>query len=266
MKNTFSLFLVVAMMLLAACNNNSKDNSEIVDWDHPLYQLNADGDTISVWKYESIEQGRTVTKIDYPGELHDGGSEMLIYDRDNRLVGTASTLNTGNIHNDNMNYTYDGKVRTGEGIESTEGFPSYYSIKEVTYFLDDELKYDTLTQEFTAELDWLGPEDEEYAVEEEPERPLNYYTRKRYENTPNGYRLVETQTFSSSGIYPDEVNVEYSYKMVYSYNDKGQLVSEKLYDKDGNPGFETTYTYEGNKRIEHQDEFQYTTYYKVDKK
>ena len=266
MKNTFSLFLMVAMMLLAACNNNSKDNSEIVDWDHPLYQLNADGDTISVWKYESIEQGRTVTKIDYPGELHDGGSEMLIYDRDNRLVGTASTLNTGNIHNDNMNYTYNGKVRTGEGIESTEGFPSYYSIKEVTYFLDDELKYDTLTQEFTAELDWLGPEDEEYASEEEPERPLNYYTRKRYEDTPNGYRLVETQTFSSSGIYPDEVNVEYSYRMVYSYNDKGQLVSEKLYDKNGNPGFETTYTYEGNKRIEHQDEFQYITYYKVDKK
>lgn len=265
MKNTCSLFLVVAMMLLAACNH-TKNNSENVDWDHPLYQLNTNDDTVFVWKYESNEQGRTVTRIDIPGQLHDGGSEMLVYDRNDRLIANVSTLNTGNIHNSNMDYTYEGKVRTGEGIESTEGYPSYYSIKQITYFLDDELKYDTLTQEFTAELDWLEPEDEEYAAEEEPERPLNYYTRKRYEKTPNGYRLVESQTFSSSGIYPDEVNVEYSYKMVYSYNDKGQLVSEKLYDKDGNPGFETTYTYEGNKRIEHQDEFHYTTFYKVDPK
>lgn len=265
MKNTFSLLLVVAMMLLAACNN-TKNNPENVDWDHPLYQLNTNDDTVSVWKYESNEQGRTVTRIDIPGQLHDGGSEMLVYDRNDRLVGDVSTLNTGNIHNSNMDYTYEGKVRIGEGIESTEGFPSYYSIKQITYFLDDELKYDTLTQEFTAELDWLESEDEAYATEEEPERPLNYYTRKRYEKTPNGYRLVESQTFASSGIYPDEVNIEYQYKMVYAYNDKGQLVSEQLYDRDGNPGFETTYTYEGNKRIEHQDEFHYTTYYKVNQK
>lgn len=265
MKNTFSLLFVAAMMLLAACNNTN-NKADVVDWDHPLYQLNSNGDTVSVWNYESNEQGRTVTRIDIPGQLHDGGSETLVYDRNNRLVGNVSTLNTGNIHNSNMDYSYEGKVRTGEGIESTEGYPSYYSIKEITYFLDDELKYDTLSQEYTAELDWLGPEDEEYASEEEPERPLNYYTRKRYENTPNGYRLVESQTFSSSGIYPDEVNVEYSYKMVYSYNDKGQLVSEKLFDKNGNPGFETTYTYEGNKRIEHQDDFQYITYYKVNQK
>ena len=98
---------------------------------------------------------------------------MLIYDRDNRLVGTASTVNSGNIHNSNMNYSYEGKVRTGEGMESTEGYPSYYSIKVVTYYLDDEFKYDTLVQEFTAELDWLGADEEEYIGDEEPERPMN---------------------------------------------------------------------------------------------
>ena len=262
MKHIFTLTPLALVLMLAACNT-SKNNPEIIDWDHPLYQLNADGDTASVWQYETIEQGRTVTRIDLPGIL-DEGSEMLIYDRDDRLVGTASTVNSGNIHNSNMNYTYTGKVRTGEGTQSTDGSPSYYSIKEVTYFLDDEFKYDTLTQQFTAELDWLEPDEEEYVVDGEPERPMNYYMRKRYEETPNGYRLVESQTFTSFGIYPDEVNIEYSYKMVYAYNDKGQLVSEKLYTKDGEPGYETTYTYEGNKRIEHQGDSQYTTYYKVD--
>ena len=261
MKHILTFSALALTLLFAACNN-SKNNPENTDWDHPLYQLNADGDTASVWRYETIEQGRTVTRIDLPVIL-DEGSEMLIYDRNNRLVGTASTVNSGNVHNSNMNYTYEGKVRTGEGIQSTEGYPSYYSIKEVTYFLDDELKYDTLTQEFTAELDWLDPDEEAYTDEEEPERPMNYYVRKRYEKTQDGYRLVESQTFTSTSIYPDEVDVKYSYKMVYDYNDEGQLASEKLYTNDGELGYETTYTYEGNKRIEHHGDTHYTTYYKV---
>ena len=50
---------------------------------------------------------------------------------------------------------------------------------------------------------------------------------------------------------------------MYAYNDKGQLASEKLYTPDGELGYEATYTYEGNKRIEHNGDSRYTTYYKV---
>lgn len=265
MKNTFTFLLLAAIMLLAACINKNEIKPENVDWDSPLYQLNAQGDTLSVWKYETIEQGRTVTKNDLPSDYGDG-STMEIYDRDDRLVGVASSLNTGNIHNTNMSYSYKGKVRTGEGSETTEGYSYFYSIKEVTYYLDDDCKYDTLTQQYVAEMEWDRLYDEEgNEVDQETlEGPLTMFTRNLYETTPDGCcRLVESQTFASSSIYPEEVNVEYSYKIVYAYNDKGQLVSEKLYDRNGKLGYETAYSYQDNKRIECTEGEECTTYYKI---
>lgn len=265
MKNTFTFFFLAAITLLVACNNKNEIKPENVDWDTPLYQLNANGDTCSIWKYETIEQGRTVTKNDLPSDYGDG-STMEIYDRNDRLVGVASSLNTGNIHNTNMTYSYMGKTRTGEGSEATEGYSYFYAIKEVTYYLDDDFKYDTLTQQFVTEMewDWLYDEEGNEVDNEEREGPLTTFTRKLYETTQDGgRRLVESQTFASSTVDPEEVNVEYSYKIVYAYNDKGQLVSEKLYDKNGKLGYETTYSYQDNKRIERTDGEEWTTYYKI---
>ena len=260
MKNTFILLLLATITLLAACNNKNENKTGNVDWDSPLYQLNAQGDTLSVWEYETTEQGRTVTKIDLPSDYGDGTSTE-IYDRNDRLVGTISSLNTGNIHNTNMAYSYQGKTRIAEGSESTEGFTYFYYIKEVTYYLDDEYKYDTLIQQFVKEMDWESDYDED---EEALVGPLTSFTRKLYETTKNGgYQLIESNTFASSTVNPEEVNVEYSYKIKYQYNDKGQLVSEKLYDRNGKLGYETTYSYQDNKRIERADGEECTTYFKI---
>ena len=271
MKHTFTLFLLGFALLLAACNNAPKPNEPVenkqqsVDWDMPLYELNAEGDTCSVWRYENTEQGRTVTKNDLPGDYGEG-STTEIYDPNDRLVSVASSLNTGNFHNTSMTYSYNGKVRTGEGSETTEGYSYFYAIKEVTYYLDDECKYDTLTQQYVAEMewDWLYDEEGNEVDNVEKEGPLTMFTRNRYETTKDGgYQLVESQTYASSTVDPEEVNVEYSYKIVYAYNDKGQLVSEKLYDRNGNLGYETSYSYQDNKRIEQSGDEQLTTYYKI---
>lgn len=263
MKHTRTLFLVAVALLLTACNHTNQPSQTMnVDWDTPLYMLNHQGDTCSVWTYQELEEGWAVTKNDLPGDFLEG-STTEYYDQNDRLIAESQSYSE-NGSEQGLDYVYDGKVRMGEGHEIIEGAPSFYYLKRITYYLDDECRYDTLTQEFVKELYWdfieeLDEDEEEYA-----EPPMTAYTRSRYEATPTGYRLVEKTFYASDFIDPEDIDIQFNYRLVYEYNEEGRMVKETMYDNAGNQHLETLYTYEDNKRIERSEGTVTTTYYKIE--
>ena len=251
---------MAAALLLTACHNTTQPEPLNVDWDTPLYMLNEQGDTCSVWTYLTLEDGWAVTKNDLPGEFLEGSSTEY-YDQNHRLVAESRTYSE-NGSNQGLDYQYDGKVRIGEGNETIDGAPSFYYIKRITYYLDDECRYDTLTQEFVQELYWDFLE--ELDEDETNEPPLVSYTRSRYEATPSGYRLVEKLFYASDFIDPEDIDIQFNYRLAYEYDEEGRMVKETMYDNDGTAHNETRYSYQDNQRIEHTVDSRMTTYYKIE--
>lgn len=264
MKHSFPLILAAFALMLTACNNNPKENKLNVDWDSPLYEVDQDGDTISKWTYQEWEEGRNIIKEDLPSEDNLEGSTTDYYDLDNRLAATETWINSGSDHYMGLDFEYNGKVRIGEGNETIDGAPSFYYIKQITYFLDDECRYDTLTQEFVEEIFWEDiEEDQMEQYEEESEIPMTSYTRKRYEATPTGYRLVEIVSYATDLIDLEDIDIQFSYKESYEYDTEGRLAKKILSFGEDWPNTITTYTYVDNKRIERIDDTETTTYYKI---
>ena len=264
MKHSFPLFIAAFALMLTACNNNPKENKLNVDWDSPLYEVDQDGDTISKWTYQEWEEGRNIIKEDLPSEDNLEGSTTDYYDLEDRLAATETWINSGSDHYHGLTFEYNGKVRIGEGNETIDGAPSFYYIKQITYFLDDECRYDTLTQEFVEEIFWEDiEEDQMEQYEEESEIPMTSYTRKRYEATPTGYRLVEIVSYATDLIDPEDIDIQFSYKESYEYDTEGRLAKKTLSFGEDWPNTITTYTYVDNKRIERIDDTETTTYYKI---
>lgn len=101
----------IALLAFTACNNTQKptDNAKpgespesqpIVDWDTPLYELSAEGDTTCVWTYLESEKGRTVIQLSEQEDSFYDRYEYQ-YDPDGKLISKKT-----------KNYTYEGNVRT----------------------------------------------------------------------------------------------------------------------------------------------------------
>ena len=131
MKHSFILILAALAMLLAACSNEPKEKKMNVDWDSPLYMVDQEGDTMSVWTYQEWEEGRNVIKEDLPDEYFIEGSTTDYYDLDNRLTATETWFNAGSDHYRGFDFEYNGKMRIGEGNETIDGAPSFYYIKQI---------------------------------------------------------------------------------------------------------------------------------------
>ena len=264
MKHSFILVLAAVAMMLTACTNEPKENKLNVDWDTPLYVVDQTGDTITTWEYQEWEEGRTVVKADLPADYFLEGTTTDFYDLDNRLTATEVWINEGNNHYQGFDYEYNGKVRMGEGNETIDGAPSFYYLKQIAYFLDDECRYDTLVQEFVEEIFWEDiQEDQMEEYEEESEIPMTAYTRKRYEATPTGYRLVEVESYATDLIDPEDIDIIFNYKETYEYDAEGRLAKKILSFGEGWPETVTTYTYVDNKCIERTNDDEMTTYYKI---
>ena len=211
-----------------------------VDWDKPLYSLNSETrDTIRKWIYtdSTIEIREEYTEESYGYE----GDACTVFDKDGRMKSDHSSINSGNVHNSDIEYTYNGKVRTGEGMYATEGYPSFTEVKEVTYFADDECKQDTLGQTFSAEVEWDTMEDENA-----PDTKLeleSFYVKK----FTNG-KVTETTNY---GIDSKTGKKVFRSRIVYEYDAAGLLTKSVIVNEQGTPNGEyatTVYTYKDNTR------------------
>ncbi len=209
-----------------------------VDWDKPLYTLNSETrDTIRKWIYtdSTIEIREEYTEESYGYE----GDACTVFDKDGRMKSDHSSINSGNVHNSDMEYTYNGKVRTGEGMYATEGYPSFTEVKEVTYFADAECKQDTLGQTFSAEVEWDTMEDENA-----PDTKLeleSFYVKK----FTNG-KVTETTNY---GIDSKTGKKVFRSRIVYEYDAAGLLTKSIIVNEQGTPKgeyAETVYTYKDN--------------------
>lgn len=224
-----------------------------VDWKKPLYTIDSEsGDTTSTWLYTDTS---TVEYAFYTEQSFGyEGDATTYYDKQGRLISYNSSINSGNIHDDEMDYTYNGKVRTGEGINATQGYPVFTQVREITYFADDELKQDTLSQTYTADVEWDTMEDE---TAPETVLKLDNYISKKFVNG----LLKELTCYTAE---TDSDAMKFSYRIVYEYNSAGLLIKSQMLDEKGvlmGEYAETTYTYKDNMCISSNDGTESITYY-----
>lgn len=210
-----------------------------VDWDRPLFSLNAEGDTVETWRYDEL--GNLVS---YNLEEEDGfrNTNDYSYDAWGRLVRVTGSSFSGNTREFYEDYTYADNMRISRGDHFTEGYPSYFKVKEVRYFMDDDFKYDTLCQEYEAELSW-----DEYIEDEEDfdESLLNLarYSTKKYTEVKGELKVSEECFYYEDGEHPGKYNL--GYKTINIYNDQGLLVGNISQLADG-AETRTDYSYQGN--------------------
>ena len=203
-----------------------------VDWERPLYSLDANGDTTEVWCYNP--SGKLVSYYELEG---DTPLSIIGYRYDvlGRLIYEGGSSFFGNTREYNEDFTYKDNVCTSIGKHTTEGYPSFFMAKEVRYCLDNDFKYDTLCQEYEAEVSW-----DDYVDDKDfDERLLQLarYTTSRYAEINGEMKIVENCFYTK---YQDDPDFHLGYKDTYHYNSQGLLISIVHHASDGK---ETTYNY-----------------------
>lgn len=214
------------------------DVDDDVDWERPLYTLDDNGDTTEIWQYN--QRGQLVYYESKDEDFED--TRSYIYDASGRLLRQAGYSFTGNVREFTEEYTYNGKVRTAMGIHTTEGYPSYYKTKEVSYFMDEDFKYDTLRQQYEIELSWDIEDYDEKEIEEGLSHLARYSTYK-YTVINGETKLAEECYYYEDIDNPSTLNL--GYRSVNHYNSQGLLVSNVSYSSSGGE-FLTEYSYSGN--------------------
>lgn len=214
------------------------DVDDDVDWERPLYTLDDDGDTTEFWSYN--RQGQLV----YYESKDDGfeDTRSYVYDVKGRLLTESGYSFTGNVREYTEEYTYNGNVRTAMGEHTTEGYPTYYKTKEVSYFMDKDFKYDTLCQQYEMELSWDIDDYDEKEIEEGLSRLARYSTYK-YTVINGETKLAEECYYYEDIDNPGTLNL--GYRSVNHYNSQGLLASNVSYSSSGGE-FLTEYSYSGN--------------------
>lgn len=208
-----------------------------VDWERPLYSINANGDTTEFWRYDG--QGKLVSYEVYDGETLENMNGYR-YDVWGRLIHEGGSSFLGNVREYNEDFTYDGHVCTSMGMHTTEGYPSFFMAKEVRYCLDDDFKYDTLCEEYDAEVSWDDLDEKDF---DESLLRLARYNTKRYVEV-NGETKIAEECFYHAA-YDDPDAFLFGYKDTYLYNSQGLLVSVVHQSADGQENV-YDYHYQGN--------------------
>lgn len=257
MKHIVTLSILAAAVLLTACNNtpkpsepaeNKQTTETTVDWDMPLYELNAYGDTNCVWTYQDTDEGRTVVQLAEQEESYYDRYEHQ-YDREGHLIAMKVENGPWKVRTRVVTYSIDSdmRIRVGEGEEYAEGDPEFYAVREESYFLDDNYLYDTLTYNYSAVVSWDEIDPDGDGVRDVIPAPVwddHTVQRTRYEQTACGMKPIEKWYYA--GV-DDQGNLLLNARVEYSYDEEGRLSSETTYFKSGDP--ETrNYTYEGNVR------------------
>ncbi len=188
-----------------------------VDWSKPLYELDEEGDTMDLWTYN--QHGLPIRDDFLANNEYGTDYTSYYYDSDHRLVSVFSHLFTGNVRESSSDYTYDGNVMTVDEIHTTEGYPTFFYVKEVSYFMDDDYQYDTLYMRYEKEISWDDFEDEgSYGNDME----LDAFVKKTYEEVDGKTRLKEECHYLPVEDYPDSLMLVT--RLWYLYNSQGLLV------------------------------------------
>ncbi len=274
MKKTTTLFLLGVALLLAACNNTPKSadptkpaatNQPTVDWDTPLYELNAEGDTNCVWTYQETETGRTVVQLSEQEDSFYDRYEYQ-YDTEGHLTGMKVENGPWKVRVREVSYQIDPdmRYRVGEGEEHAEGDPSFYAVREESYFLDDNYLFDTMTYSYSAEVSW---DELDKDGDGEPDAlPAPVWEdfslqRTRYVETASGLKPAEKWYYAGTD---DQGNPSLNARIEYSYDEEGRMTSETTTFQGGSAETKN-YTYEGNVRTMQATPYtaEIKTYYKI---
>ena len=209
-----------------------------VDWERPLYSINANGDTTEFWCYDG--QGKLVSYMVYDGDKLENLNGYG-YDVWGRLIYEGGSSFLGNTREYSEGFNYDDHVCTSMGRHTTEGYPSFFMAKEVRYCLDDDFKYDTLCEEYDAEVSWDDYDDDE-AFDEKLLR-LARYTKKQYAVVNGETKIAEERFYHAAHDDPDAFLLGYT--DTYQYNSQGLLVRVVHHAADGRENV-FTHHYYGN--------------------
>lgn len=262
----------------------SQDPEVVVDWTKPIYSLGeTEKDTLSKWEYNDkgleikeifFDNGKvgetTISEYDANGNciknVQTGschGETAYTYDAQNRLVYSNGDLFSGNTHWFSSEFTYEGQKSFEMSRQSTEGQPGAYESKTVTYYMDPECRYDTLSQSYEKEVSYDADGNE---VANAFSDTCVTYTTKKYQVVNGKTLLAESATYR---LY--EKVYELSVKYTYQYDEEGNVskeITETSYDTT-----EANYTYDGNCQMKTEvrtskdgrvDKSTSKTYYKVD--
>ena len=274
MKHIVTLSILAAAMLLAACNNtpkpiepteNNQTTETTVDWDMPLYELNAEGDTNTVWTYQDTEEGRTVIQLAEEEDSYYDRYEHQ-YDREGHLISMKVENGPWKVRTREVTYSIDSDmgIRVGEGEEHAEGDPEFYAVREESYFLDDTYLYDTLTFNYSAVVSWDELDPDGDGVQDVIPAPVwedHTVQRTRYEQTASGMKPAEKWYYAGTD---DQGNLILNARVEYAYDDEGRLSSETTHYQSGSQETKN-YTYDGNVRTMKVAPYdaEIKTYYKI---
>lgn len=209
-----------------------------VDWSKPLYELDDEGDTMDIWTYN--QRGLPIRDDFLLNNDYGTDYTSYYYDSDNRLVSSFSHLFTGNVREASCDYTYEGNVLTVEQIHTTEGYPTFFYVKEVSYFMDEDFKYDTMYVRYEREVSW-DEFDDEGGNDEQLE--LQEFVTKKYEEVEGKTRLKEECYYLPVEGYADSLML--TSRLWHLYNPQGLRVRTACVWGDG-WRIVDEYTYQGN--------------------
>jgi hypothetical protein len=278
MKHAFILFLFGSIVEFSACNQAPKSAGPVdnepqttqnqlptVDWDCPLYELNAEGDTNIMWTYQDTEEGRMVVQLAEEEDAYYDRYEYQ-YDREGRLVRMKVENGPWKVRVREVTYEIDSDlgVRVGEGKEYAEGDPQFYAVREESYFLDDTYLYDTLTYNYSAVVSWDELDPDGDGVQDVIPPPVwedHTFQRTRYVETASGMKPEEKWYYAGMDAQGAPL---LNARVEYTYDAEGRLSSETTYYMGGSTETKN-YTYEGNVRTMQATPYstEIKTYYKI---
>lgn len=233
-----SLIIDETMDPLAGIDTLWFDVYDDVDWSKPLYELGEEGDTLDLWTYN--QRGLPIRDDYLVNNEYGTDYTSYYYNGDNHLVSVFSHIYTGNVRESSSDYTYEGNVMTVDQIHTTEGYPTFVYVKEVSYFMDEDYQYDTLYMRYEKEMSWDDFDDEgNYGEDME----LDAFVKKEYEEVDGQTRLKEECHYLPVGGYAD--SLELVTRFWYLYNSQGLLVRTLCPWGEGWRIFEEN-TYQGN--------------------
>lgn len=232
-----------------------------VNWEKPLYTI-AGNDTTFKWEYNEkgqkvkdyeMENGAVITtntyEYDANGNLVNNeiagyfqAENTFKYDDQNRRIKCEGNMMSGNTHWYNSTYSYDGQKKTENSFQSTEGDPEAQEAKTITYYMDKEFQYDTLSQTYERTVS-LGAEEESESNDNEDNFGDKYqsYQTKKYQ-VINGKTLPTEKV--SYRINEAGDSYDLTYKFTYQYDEMGRVIKTQSITSYGTT--ETLYSYEGN--------------------
>jgi len=256
-KSIIALSAMAAVM--ASCGNQA---GKTVDFEKPLYTLNAQGDTLDKWIYDD--------KLNVIAEISKGDTISYQYNDKNQLINEIQ-------YGDAIKYEYDANGNlTRQAFDMDEETMEYNNKNQITAYtfnnrgkdiIRSTYEYEGQKQiEYSSTMDYVEDEEGMMDVVEEKSKSIRYCIdpeckydtlelRECNEKFENAKYKICKQWKQINGKYLETAHSEYQmeygdYVLRYSVTneyDQNGLLTKYSYKTADNPEETTTYKIEGNK-------------------